>query len=85
MSIGWELYLNALKWGKSRQDELSYLHARLSQTKNELNALKGKASYVKPHPPGWIFERCKCGFGIITMADGKHYCPKCSGNLRHHY
>jgi hypothetical protein len=27
---------------------------------------------------GWKFDFCpSCGFFIITMPTGKHYCPKC--------
>lgn len=77
MSYAWTSYLNACKAQGAYLAELQWLRTRIAAVKRERDALKGKVRYIKPSPPGWIFERCECGFGIVTMAEGKHYCPKC--------
>lgn len=81
MSYAWEAYLNATKIDRERikhgvPSEENILRERLHAVKVERDRLKAQMRMAKA-PVGFTFTRCKCGFSIITLPTGKHYCPKC--------
>lgn len=78
MTFQWEFYLNAAKAQGSYLSELQWLRERMRQVKRERDSLKAIVNRSHElYTEGWSFGPCKCGFSIITLPGGKHYCPKC--------